>query len=55
LTMIELICFLQREEEELEGLIYGRENLEEGEFNNKQGRLDEVRRILRKLQRNGTL
>lgn len=56
MTMIELIAWLQKEEFELEDMLYSRDNdMEEGEYQIKQGRLEEVRRILRKLQRNGMI
>jgi hypothetical protein len=55
MTMIEMICWLQKEEVALEDMVYGSERLEESEFNLKLGRLEEVRRILRKLQKNGMI
>jgi hypothetical protein len=55
MTMIELIGWLQREEEALEEMVYGSERLAESQFLLKLGRLEEVRRILRKLQKNGMI
>jgi hypothetical protein len=55
MTMIEMICWLQNEEEALEEMVYGSEKLAESQFLIKLGRLEEVRKILRKLQKNGMI
>lgn len=60
MTMIDFICWLQKEKEELEEMLdaydyeHEIENKDE-EWLIKQGRLEEVKRILRKLTRSGVV